>query len=173
VLQLKVRAFGVQLVRLWATIGDVARETWNYYAYHHPETDGMGVGKRLSGLNWYVRCNSRLMLEGLPPVTTAPEVDPPIPVAELLATGGSGQYALTWTAPDDAQIDVIIYHDGPHSAGRLGSIHKAKYKYTARSTVKAATISGLSAGTYTVYVRSQGRVTGLVSAWVSAIVTVT
>lgn len=162
--QLFIRSIGVKLVRLWQNLTSAQRLTWNDYAPLHIETDGMGSPKRLSGLNWYTRLNSRLQQLSISPVSTAPATSAPGAPSSLVATGGSGQIGLAFTAMPTS-LNFWIHDDGPHSPGRQGSFARAAFLTTFTTASTTATITGLAAGQHDLFVRAVSRTDGQASTW--------
>jgi hypothetical protein len=165
--QLQIRAWAVYLVRLWATIGDDARLLWNNYAVEHPDIDWTNRSRRLTGLNWFVRVNTRLLDIPKPIITSPPTAAAPNPLELFAAADGSGSSVLTWTATADWGDYVQVFVQGPHSAGAKSSIHKAKLNQYAQGPSGTATLASLPAGTYDVWARVVYQDTGLASAWVA------
>jgi hypothetical protein len=165
--QLSIRAWGSYLVRQWATITATERLHWNNYAASHTETDGMGMTKRLTGLNWYVRCNIRLLQNGFAIKTEPPATAAPDPLANLTAGDGILSSAVLWTATGGTDKTVELFVVGPHSQGRQAKIEMAKRTRVIEGESGGATIYNLTPGRYTVFARSLDEDNGLVSAWVS------
>ena len=59
--QLHVRAITKELTQDWQALSDAERSSWNLYATLHIETNVLGSDKRLSGYNWFLRCNFLLL----------------------------------------------------------------------------------------------------------------
>jgi hypothetical protein len=172
-LQLQIRAWTTYLVRLWATITALQRSNWTDYATSHPEIDWTNSPKRLTGLNWYVRCNLRLLQNDLPIVPDPPATAAPAPPEAFAAAGGVLQSILTWTP--DAGTDIIaeIWAFGPHSAGVAAKIQRASRTAAAPGESGTKTITNLSPGTYTFWARFTDENNGLASTWVSATAVIT
>lgn len=171
--QLQIRAILSLLSRSWQSLTAAQRQAWSDYAETHTETDWTNTPKRITGLNWYIRLNTRLMLNGWTTIATPPsEPAPPAPT-NLEATGGIGQIEITWDNYAGTGTSVEIWLDGPHSAGRSGSIIRAKKTSLAAGETGTDTITGLRPGTYTVYARAIDEARGLVSPWASDTATVT
>jgi hypothetical protein len=163
-LQLAVRAIMIMLARKWQSLSNQA--DWNQYATDHPFSDWTNSPKRLTGMNWYCMLGLRLSRLGIPIVATPPEVVAPDPVTGLTAVGAAGSVTVDWSTPSAHTDSVEIWLHGPHSAGRLGSLVKAKYNCSPWGDEGGLSISGLQAGVYDVYVRVCSRTNGLVSAFV-------
>lgn len=172
--QLVARAFASQIARAWGAVLDAAdRLTWNDYAVAHQDKDWTGTNVRLTGLNWFIRCASRLLQIGEAIIHTAPEVPAPDPPAAFAATGGAAQIVFTWTGPVTAGLFIEIWADGPHSAGRQGWLPKAQLKNRVTAADLTWTMSGLQAGTYSCWGRTIDDANGLVSTYVLGTATVT
>lgn len=173
-LQLRIRAFCTRLVRLWQTLDAAHQGYWNDYAQSHTESGSMGVGKRLTGANWYVRCNVRLLCLGLAVTDVPPAVAAPQPVEGLTCTGGALQVSIDWTQAGGTDLALIIYLQGPHSPGQKGKIERARFKSDyAGEAVGPVVITSLGPGTYTCFARYHSEVNGLASTWVSKTFVVT
>jgi len=171
--QLQIRAWLVKLARQWAGLTSGARSAWTDYADTHPETDWTNKPRRLTGLNWFTRNNIHALMAGQSGLVSAPTVAAPTPVDSFEATPAAGEATITWSDPGDGDRHFDIWMDGPHSAGRAGSIQRAQHKAMANATTETETISSLQAGTYTFYGRVIDDNTGLASSWVSASCAVT
>lgn len=165
--QLKIRGISVGLTRSWQAETAANQATWNAYAATHVETDGMGSPKRLSGMNWYLRLNSRLIYIGQPKAVAAPVVPGPATPAGYNAANGVGSSVVTWTSPGGTAHQMQIYYQGPHSTGRLGKIEMAKYWAVVTAESATATVTPLGVGRYTIFSRFVLEANGLASPWVS------
>lgn len=164
---LLIRAWSTYLVRLWATLTANERKSWNDYAQSHTETDGMGLTKRLTGLNWFVRCNIRLMDIGVTPVHTAPAVAAPDPIVSYQALDGVLSSQQIWELGPGTDLLVDIFKVGPHSVGSFAKIERCKHDSYTAYEVNDLTISNLFVGRYTFFARILSETNGLVSAWKS------
>jgi len=173
VAQLNIRAIAVGQARGWQAETAANQAAWDAYAATHVETDGMGSPKRLSGMNWYVRLNSRMLFLGMAKVATPPAVPgPPSPIA-FLAANGAGSSVVTWTSPGGTSYLMELYVQGPHSAGRKAKIEMAKYRVHLTAETATVTLSALAPGTWTVFGRLILEANGLASPWVEDPATVT
>lgn len=169
-LQLAVRAIAVKLARLWAS--NANQGDWDTYAYNHPTTDGMGNSVRATGANWYVALNTRLLRVPLAAVETPPVVAAPAAAAAFVLTGGAGSLGATWTAMGST-LRCELWVDGPHSAGRKGSLPKAKFKDRPEGSTGTYDFGSPLKGAYTVFARAMSETDGQVSPWVSGSALVT
>jgi len=165
--QLIMRAYATKLVRYWQELEAAERASWNDYAVAHPDTDWTGNPKRLSGLNWFVRCNSRLMDMGITPVDTAPSVAAPAAIVSYQALNGVLSSQQIWELGPGTDLMADIWLLGPHSAGIETKINKAKHNSYTAYEVNDLTITGLSVGRYTFWARIVSEVNGLASTWKS------
>lgn len=165
--QLDIRAFAIGLARLWQTIGSTAQDAWRAYATTHTEINWTNSPVRLTGANWFLRCNTRLLDIPKPAITDPPALPAPQPIGLFVATGAAGQIDLTWTATADWGDYVQVFLQGPHSAGAIGSIVKAKFNSWLQGPSGAGSLTGLQPGVYDVWVRIVYQDTGLASTWVT------
>ena len=162
-LQLKVRAIAVNLVRAWSNC--LHQADWNAYAAVHPYTDGMGLTIRAAGVNWYTALNARLNALKIGSVETPPVDLPPTPVVGLVLTPSAGQISAAWDGPSEATDRIQFWIDGPHSAGRIGSLPRARLTSQPEAASSPEVLTGLLTGRYSVYVRSMSETDGQVSQW--------
>lgn len=165
--QLQIRAWSMEFVRTWGRLTQAQRDAWNAYAVAHPEIDWTGNPKRLTGLNWYLRCSVRLAdmgaaIQPLPPITAAPGSP-----AAFVAADGVLQSVLTWTATGGTDMTLDAWIIGPHSAGILAKIERCKHEAYADGETGTETITGLFPGVYTIFARMIDEDNGLASTWVS------
>lgn len=171
--QLIMRAFATTCARAWATLTQVVRDGWTNYANDHPDTDWTNSPKRLTGLNYYLRCASRCLDMGFTAPAAAPTITAPANVAALVATGGSGSISCAFTPYGGTATQIDVWLQGPKSAGRLGSIIKAKHKAYGPGETSPLVMSGLSPGLYAVFARGVSETVGLASLFVETTATVT
>ena len=170
-LQLSIRALAVKLSRLWAS--NAFHDAWDSYAYDHPSVDGMGVSIRATGANWFLALNTRLLLAGYTPIEEPPSAPAPNAVVGFTANGDVRSLTVSWTYPTAAEPLVQIWFDGPHTAGRKGSLARRKFKVRYVGNETETEIIDLQPGTYTVFANTLSSSQGLVSPSVSADATVT
>ena len=171
-LRLAAQAKLSQISKEWALLEDAERAGWNQYAIDHPVTDWTGSPKRLTGMNWYVRCNVELARLGSPSVDTAPVAAAPDPVTGFSIAMDEDDINAAWTAPTGATLQLEFHIQGPHSAGLVGKLEQSHFlKFLTAETVSpVAIIEAVAVGTYTVWVRAVSEADGLVSTWVSHLV---
>lgn len=167
-LQLAARAYASQLARMWGTTLDATdRKTWNDYAVAHQDKDWTGTNVRLSGLNWFIRCSSRLLAMGNTVVHTAPLVAAPDPIVSFQALDGVLLLRMMWQAAAGTDLTADFWLEGPFSNGRLSKIQRAKHNCFHAAQTPDFNIAPLGAGHYTVYARIISEVNGLASTWLS------
>jgi hypothetical protein len=142
-----LRSLAIRLVRQWQTLTTTAKNDWTDYANAHLQIDWTGIGKRLTGCNWFVGLNTRLLLINKTVVTTPPTAPAPDAVAGLSIAAGIAKAIITWTPTIGSGLSLMIFHFGPHSKGLVPSFEKASY---------FAVVAG-EAGTYDAGVSQIGR----------------
>lgn len=166
-IQLATRAWTTQLVRAWATLTQPNRDHWNAYAVTHPESDWTGNPKRLTGLNWFVRCNFRILRLGGTQIAEPPAVAAPLPVETFTAADGILQSICTWLFEDAAADRFWIYGFGPHSQGLDCKRERASIIAAGTASMKTITITSLSPGRYTFWIVVVNIETGLASTYLT------
>jgi len=163
--QLNIRAISTMLIRKWQTLGATIIGNWNDYARDHPDIDWSGNPKRLTGANWYLRCNLRLLDNGYPATQTPPATAAPAAPASFAAGDGTSQSILTWTAMPGTDTIAEIWMFGPHSPGIQAKIVRARRKSAETGESGTTTITGLIPGTHTFFLRIIKEADGLTSPW--------
>lgn len=163
--QLLVRAICVVCARAWALLSTQA--LWNAYAQTHTLVDWTNTPKRLTGANWYVMLSSRLLKRSITVVATPPIVAAPAALTTLTAVDAGDHIEVDWTPLLSATNNVEIWIDGPHTAGRAGSLPKALYNMDGTGTVGAANTGPCPVGRYTIYARVISITNGQVSPFLS------
>lgn len=171
--QLRIRALQTWNTRSWSDLTDVQRQSWNTYATIHAEIDWTGNSRRLTGANWYTRCNTRLRDMGALPVSLAPTDNAPAPVPDLETDGLVNQIKLKWTALTGTDLTVDIWMTAAHSAGRQMKIESARHALYAEGETGSATITPVPPGRYTIFYRTISEKNGLDSTWQKLTVDVT
>lgn len=171
--QLLVRSELVKFARLWAGLTSAQRAAWTTWANDHPTTDWTGSSRRMTGMNAYAKANFMLQDTGNTLLTSPPAVNPPEPIAGLALTPGSGTLSVAWTPTGGTATQVDIWLWGPHSAGQIAKLARARHSFYGPGETSPKAYSALAAGTWTVYIRAVSETTGLVSSWVTADAVVT
>jgi hypothetical protein len=165
--QLAVRSLVTYLTRKWALLDDTERLHWNEYAALHTEIDWTGNPKRLSGLNWYVRCNTRISQCGGTLIDEPPAVAAPDPIVSFQAMDQALSIRLMWQAAAGTDLTADFWVLGPHSTGVAAKIERAKRGLLTAAQTPDISIANKSVGHYTVWARIISEVTGLASTWLS------
>ena len=100
--QTNVQSRITNLVPSWQALTPAQRADWNYLGAHPAETDVNSLGQTylLSGWQWFIRCNSRLLNSGLPLQLTAPSgavTSPADLTIQIQWVGGGIQAAWYYT----------------------------------------------------------------------------
>ena len=163
--QLFIRNLVANLTRGWAAVTLVSRTAWGQYADNHPELDWTGSPLRLTALNWYVRCNTRLLDMAEAAITDPPAVPAPNAPTGLNISDATGDLKATWTAPATGNLHIDFWYIGPVSAGVAGRIERAKHlTYQLPAATKPITLIATAApGSYVVWARTIDDDTGLAS----------
>jgi len=166
--QRDLRAITIAQVRRWKTLSEAARQAWNYYAGAHLEVDWTGNDKRLTGCNWFVRCNVQLDRMAASVID-----DPPSDTIHLwlenLYTQLSGAYTLLyWTAlglPPPAGAQLELWITNPMSTGRHPTLHDAKFLLFNDYWDSPVPLGILSTARYGVFCRLVTYDTGVKTPW--------
>jgi len=164
-LQLQVRSQAIDLARLWQTNENQA--AWNEYAAQHPTSDGMGNSVRPSGFNCFVGLNTRARQLYQAPVDSPPILPPPVAPTDAIVTVDELIILYAWSLFGDPDDIVEIFIDGPHSAGRIGSLALAAFKESNRIGEFGVAHTVSTPGTYTSYLRTVSHLEATVSPWIS------
>jgi hypothetical protein len=171
--QLAIRALLIRFTRAWAGLTSTQRDGWNTWANDHPLTDWTNTSIRRTGANAYAGLNSRLIDIGQATVSTAPTANAPAPIAGLALTGGAGQISCAFTAAGGTATQIDLWGWGPHSAGSIAKIAKARHKSYGPAETSPLVLSGLSPGLWTIWARAISETDGQASTWVFSTATVT
>jgi hypothetical protein len=168
-----LRSLAIRMVRTWQTLGTTARNDWNDYAAAHPLLDWTGIAKRVTGCNWYVGLNTRLLLMNKTTIGEPPAVVAPLPLIALSATPAAGKITVTWTPTAGTNISAFIFTFGPHSKGMFAHFPRAKYWGIAPGEGGTVDITVSQIGRYTIWLAAADESTGLLSTYQSIIGDVT
>jgi len=111
----------------WSGLSAANRASWNSYAATHTVKDALGQDVYISGINWFIKCNSILLDAGQTPVTT-----PPAGVAPASLAG----FAVTFTDADTISVAfstvfaagefLQIWQTMPSTVGRSQNFNQAR-----------------------------------------------
>jgi len=152
--QVTTRAIANDVHDLWVALSIAQRNAWDDFADRHPDCCWSGRDKRLSGWNWFMRANFRLLIGCLPTLT-----DPPFPVTSYILEGlsytlGTLSVDVFWTplspAPDPAWNILIwrtsVHLPTVHPSFKLSKLFSFTYEQDASQNIPAP-----DSGTYTIY----------------------
>lgn len=165
--QLAVRSYITTLSRAWAGLTDAQRSAWTDWADLHPVSDWTGTNIRMTGENAYIKLNSILLDLGNAAVVTPPSVAGPTSVAGFSCTGSQGKISVAFTPRTGTNETIDIWLQGPHSAGLIGTLSKARHISYNPGETSPILLSNLSPGNYTVWARTVSESDGQVSTFVS------
>lgn len=169
--RLAVRALTKQCTSRWQSISDAQRSLWNFYASIHPDPDWTGNPRRLSGYNYFVRSNFRLLDLGLSILDNPPVRPNQFPLATLSAEASGSSIEVSWTLPAGAvasEFKVDIWYSPPLSAGVQPKLELTKHKVYVSAEDGSHTTPEISRGSYGVFARTIDESSGLASPWLLA-----
>lgn len=168
-LRLAAQALLTTVSKLWQTATDANRIAWGQWALDHPVTDWTGSPKRLTGMNWFMKLNGQLARLTSAAVLTPPTIVAPAVVVGLVLSKVGSDLCAAWTTPVTGSLKLDVWLTGPHSAGLVAKIEKAKFKqFTLPTATQPVIIKAAAAvGRWTVFVRTVSTVDGQSSTWAS------
>ncbi len=116
--QLVVRNLLLQHARHFDALTDVQQNAWNVAAANYRSTPTLGQSGPLTGLQLFVRINSKLGLLGQDPVD-APPVAPEFPALApqgLVITNTTGVIAVKLTCPTDPGQSTVLRASPPQNS---------------------------------------------------------
>lgn len=184
--QTAVRSVFASLAEAWRDILTPAeRVAWGTYALNTPIVDRLGRSQTLTGLNWYIACNSLRLQASLTRVDTAPAL---FGLADLTAPvftfdASSTQVSTVFTNTDEWAGEVggalLIFASAPK--GPAINFFKGPFKYLGLiagavspptspqvKTLADAVVAGQQAWGKAVAVRADGRIS--LPFWIGSIV---
>lgn len=166
--QLLARSRMITAVGDWAQLEDLEREAWNTYAAAHLLSDWTGTPKRITGQNWYIRCNVQIARLAGAPIDEPPTVPAPDGLTGFALSVVDDDIKAAWTAPTAGATDVEFRLQGPHSVGAQGRYQQSRFEtYKAIEVATPVIIAeAVPTGRYTVWARNVDPATGLCSQWV-------
>lgn len=165
--QLALRACSATATLAWQTLDQSERDAWNLFAQQNQDIDWTGNPKRLSGFNWFIRCNSRLLDIG-EDLRESPPTYPnrfPIDGFEVFPDNGSWvAFWVTYQYPGYDSAWADIWKCGPHSDGLHPTIKEATHEVYVPYGDQFAYWADGGAGTSSFFARSiTGQ--GMASPW--------
>lgn len=171
--QLLIRGLFTTYAQNWAGLTAPQRLAWNTYAQDHPLTDWTGQPKRITGMDWYIALNVRLLDMGKAAISSPPITLHPSVVVALVLTPAAGQISVAFTAVGGTDTTIDLWLQGPYSKGRIPKIERAAHKSYSAGETSPVVVSALVPGHYTVYARMISETSGLASQFVYATCDVT
>jgi hypothetical protein len=164
---LEIRSTFAKFVRAWQALDVDKRQHWDDYADTHKATDWTNLARRLTGANWFVRCNVRLAWMEHATIDEPPSTPAPDAPASFAAANGIQQSIITWTPSGGTDKLADIFHSGPLSKGIYPKIQRARHKAFLIGEGGTATITGLTPGRHWFWCRMLDEDNGLQSTWVT------
>lgn len=167
--QLNARARLTTIGAEWRSLTQANRDAWSVYADAHPEADWTGNPLRLTGQNWYLRCNIQLNRVGVASVATPPAVAAPDPVTGWNTLQDGADLDAAWTTPNIGTYYLDIFTLGPVSTGVDPKIeHAIARALIVDNTAQDYTLVAAAAeGRWRAWVKVMNIVNGLTSTYVS------
>jgi hypothetical protein len=112
---------------LWRTLTDGQRATWTTPAQDVNSRPTLAQSGHLSGYLFFMKLNSTLSYQGLPPVFTPTErpAFPANPVRDLVITNTGGVIDLKLSVPSAPASDILVLGTYPRSPGVTFAKHFA------------------------------------------------
>ena len=154
--QLDVRAKCKAATLSWQGLSTTQRNSWTQYANSHTDPDWTGSPKRLTGYNWYVRCNVRRQFLIGTIITTPPTLTLAFTNSHFFHTESVGNIQLSWpndSNPYGSALYMEIYGVGPLSPARNPTIKDAKRKGSTLFSNLLFNVATSGNGTYTFWYR--------------------
>lgn len=174
VLQQLAKQLLASLAAAWQSVSSANRSLWSIYAQNNLESDWTGSPKRLTAMNWFLRCNALLTRLGKATISAPPSVPAPEASADASVAVATGDIELSWTDPSDTDLSFEVRHVGPLSATKDGRFELSRFLMfvAAESSSPATLVASAPSGSHTFYVRVCDETTGLSSQWSKHVVAV-
>jgi len=115
--------------QLYANATDAEAAAWREYAANHPVTNRLGRSHNLTGGNWFVACNSRLIAADATPITLPPNA--PAPTGSQIKSAAVAATAKTATITLDINPTGANKHAWIRAARvQSGRITNVRNKFT-------------------------------------------
>jgi hypothetical protein len=103
----------------WATLSSTQRQQWRDYAEAHPVQNALGESIALSGQQWYVGLNARVLDIGGTPAQVPPVTLDPLPLTSATATPAAATVSIAFApTPVPADHSLVVWQTIPGSLGR-------------------------------------------------------
>lgn len=150
------------------------RDDFDVYAANHPVKNSLGLDVYINGLDWYVKCNARLLDAGLTPITDAPIFGAPdAPATFAVDVSALAVADVTYTVVCGADEALCLWGSLPVSLGSTPNLAQCRlmgYSGLAEASPwAAATAHGFTSGVRGVFYCAKLGAEGLISAFVQAI----
>lgn len=164
-LQQNIRSLLATLSQKWQTLTPAQRLAWRAYADTYPVLDWTGNPKRLTGLNWYLKCNIQLQRHAIATTGTPPTTPAPAAQTGFAMANNAGDLELTWTTPVSGGYAIDFFYAYSPSPGVVHTFKDCKYltQVGANETQPYVVVAGAADGRHTIYGRVVDLSTGLVS----------
>jgi len=173
--QLDARATMSLISVEWQTLTQAQRDAWGTYADANLLPDWTGNPKRLTAMNWFVKCNVQLERMGESHIPSPPAVAAPDSVVGFAVAQATADITAAWTSPVTGAYQLELIRLGPVSIGMDPKIEHAIFDEFMEPDETTPFIVQLAAaaGRWRYWCRLADEATGLVSPWVSDIIDVT
>lgn len=125
--QQAVRTILGTLAAAWYSLTSVQRAAWNSYAALNPVTDRLGQSITLSGMNWFMKCNSRLSDAGITTINLPPVAAAPAGLTSFTATfTAANAVSVVFTPVLPADACIQLWQTLPGSAASSPNFNQAR-----------------------------------------------
>lgn len=128
-------------IRWTGGLTQAQRDAWDAYADNVPVSDRLGASRKLTGLNWYIACNTPRLQSGIilpsypidaaPSIMTMAQMTPPTIIS---ATAATEVLSIGFTNTDEWATAVggalLVYTGIPQNPGMLA--YKGPYQYAGK-----------------------------------------
>jgi hypothetical protein len=136
--QVQVRQACANVAQAWKTLTDEQREAWKTYGLNTSVINGLGDSHTLSGINWFVGCNTLRVRQGLALTLDGPaefgraDLTPP-----SLSSTAINTLTLTFPSPNlddwaaaDSHGALLVFVGRP--TGLTTNFYNGSYKYAGK-----------------------------------------
>lgn len=155
------------LAAAWQSVSAANRTLWETYAQNNLQSDWTGNPKRLTAMNWFIRCNALCTRLGVANLSAPPSDPAPEASADAAIANNAGDIEISWTDPTDANLHFEVRHVGPLSATRDGRFEMSRFlAFQACDKVSPIDlIASAPSGKHVFFLRVCDEDTGLTSQW--------